>query len=79
MMSKNVGLVISATISPIATGGKPGCVDADLAALTELDDPQLLERAGGMAFGLGRFALSRRAEQQQLTTFLRRLHPAVQP
>ncbi len=51
---------LSLAISPVATGRKPGCLDADLTALTELDDPQLLERAGGMAFGLGRFALSRR-------------------
>ena len=47
-------------VSPVVTGGKPGCLDGDLAALNELDDLQLLERAGGMAFGLGRFAVSRR-------------------
>jgi DNA-binding CsgD family transcriptional regulator len=37
-------------------------VHRDLALIEELDDPELLSRAGGMAFGLGEYAAARRLQ-----------------
>jgi len=44
----------------MARGERTKWPDADMERLEQLDDPDLLARAGGMAFGLGRFGLARR-------------------
>jgi DNA-binding CsgD family transcriptional regulator len=48
------------SVGPVARGEAPEPPDQDLGALTELDDPDLLARAGGMLHGLGQHALARR-------------------
>ena len=48
------------SVSPMARGEAPAGLQDDLSALEAVDDPDLLARAGGMAFGLGEYALARR-------------------
>jgi DNA-binding CsgD family transcriptional regulator len=48
------------SVGPVPRGEAPGPTGPDLGALTELDDPDLLARAGGMLHGLGQHALARR-------------------
>ena len=48
------------SVSPITAGQRPGPRDAALDELERIEDPDLLARAGGMAYGLGEFALARR-------------------
>jgi DNA-binding CsgD family transcriptional regulator len=48
------------SVSPITAGQRPGPRDIALDELERIDDPDLLARAGGMAYGLGEFALARR-------------------
>jgi DNA-binding CsgD family transcriptional regulator len=48
------------SVNPITWGEGPAPLREDFARIEELDDPDLLSRAGGMAFGLGEYALARR-------------------
>jgi DNA-binding CsgD family transcriptional regulator len=48
------------SVGPVPRGEAPEPTGPDLGALAELDDPDLLARAGGMLHGLGRLALARR-------------------
>ena len=48
------------SVGPVPRGEAPEPTGLDLGALTELDDPDLLARAGGMLHGLGEHALARR-------------------
>jgi DNA-binding CsgD family transcriptional regulator len=48
------------SVGPVPRGEAPEPSALDLDALEELDDPDLLARAGGMLHGLGRYALARR-------------------
>jgi DNA-binding CsgD family transcriptional regulator len=48
------------SVGPVPRGEAPEPSDLDLGALTELEDPDLLARAGGMLYGLGQHALARR-------------------
>jgi DNA-binding CsgD family transcriptional regulator len=47
-------------VDPMTRGDAPASPHGDLARLEELDDPDLLSRAGGMVFGLGEYELARR-------------------
>jgi DNA-binding CsgD family transcriptional regulator len=47
-------------VNPLTWGEEPSRMHQDLARVEELDDPELLSRAGGMAFGLGEYAIARR-------------------
>jgi DNA-binding NarL/FixJ family response regulator len=47
-------------VNPMTRGEEPARPHEDLARIEELDDPELLARAGGMAFGLGEYAVARR-------------------
>ncbi|HKF75377.1 MAG TPA: AAA family ATPase [Candidatus Dormibacteraeota bacterium] len=49
-------------VNPMTWGEGPSQVHEDLARVEELDDPELLSRAGGMAFGLGEYAVARRLQ-----------------
>ena len=55
------------SVSPVSRGEAPEPSDCDLGALTELDDPDLLARAGGMLHGLGQHALARRLRVKAVT------------
>lgn len=48
------------SLNPMAWGGAPANLHEDFSRLEDLDDPDLLARAGGMAFGRGEYALARR-------------------
>jgi DNA-binding CsgD family transcriptional regulator len=48
------------SVSPMTRGEAPASLHDDFAGLEDLDDPDLLARAGGMAFGLGEYELARR-------------------
>jgi len=48
------------SVAPVPRGEAPLPSALDLEALEELDDPDLLARAGGMLYGLGQHALARR-------------------
>jgi len=47
-------------VTPMTWGEKPSRVQQDLSRVEELDDPELLSRAGGMAFGIGEYTVARR-------------------
>ena len=49
-------------VAPITWGEQPASVREDLARIEGLDDPELLSRAGGIAFGLGDYAVARRLQ-----------------
>lgn len=49
-------------VNPLTWGEEPSRVHQDLARIEEQDDPELLSRAGGMAFGLGQYAVARRLQ-----------------
>jgi DNA-binding NarL/FixJ family response regulator len=48
------------SVNPITWGEEPTPLREDLGRIEELDDPDLLGRAGGMAFGLGAYAVAHR-------------------
>jgi DNA-binding CsgD family transcriptional regulator len=48
------------SVNPAGWGGRPASPDDDFARTEELDDPDLLARAGNWAFGRGAYALAHR-------------------
>jgi DNA-binding CsgD family transcriptional regulator len=54
-------------VYPMAWGEEPEGWREDFARIEELDDPELLSRAGGMAYGLGEYAVARRLQARAVT------------
>src|SRR5207253_9583515 len=48
------------SVNPMTWGEQPNRLREDMARIEGIDDPNLLGSAGGMAFGLGQYALARR-------------------
>lgn len=48
------------SVNPAGWGGRPASAEDDFARTEELDDPDLLARAGNWAFGRGEYALAHR-------------------
>jgi DNA-binding CsgD family transcriptional regulator/uncharacterized protein HemY len=52
-------LRLYASVNPMTWGQEPGRLREEIGRIEGLDDPDLLSRAGGMAFGLGEYAAAR--------------------
>jgi DNA-binding CsgD family transcriptional regulator len=55
------------SVSPVTAGEVPRHATADLGELERMDDPDLLARAGGMAYGMGEFELARRLRRKAVS------------
>jgi DNA-binding NarL/FixJ family response regulator len=53
-------------VTPLTWGDEPAGSHLDFDRIESLDDPELLSRAGGMAFGLGEYAVGRRLQTRAI-------------